>query len=1049
MISTLLTFFLATALPAWQDPGVFQENRLPMAATFTTEQQRTLSLDGTWKFAFYQTPSERMEGFSALSVDDSSWGEIPVPGMWELNGYGDPLYLNIGYAWRGNYENNPPIPPMADNHVGQYRRHFTIDKSWIGSRICLFIGSATSNVRVWVNGKEVGYSEDSKLEARFDITKYVCEGDNLIALEVFRWCDASYLEDQDFWRFGGIARGIYVYTREKLRLEDINVNGDMQGKLSAVAEVSKGVTMVQFDLLSPSGSIVASDVIPVPRRFEESENGNVLVRYEASVPGAELWTAETPSLYRLKVSAMTRRGVSESAAVNFGFRTVEIKNSQLLVNGKPVLIKGVDRHELSPYNGYIVSEEEMRKDILIMKQLNINAVRTSHYPNDPRWYDLCDKYGIYVTDEGNIESHGMGYGDATIARRPEFLSAHLERDKRMVRRDYNHPCVIVWSMGNEAGNGYNFYECYKWLKAADPTRPVQYERAEHDWNTDIFCPMYLSPDDCVKYLENNPPKPLIQCEYAHAMGNSMGNFREYWDLVRKYPEYQGGYIWDFADQALVWPVDGPEGYIFAFGGDWNDHDPSDGSFNCNGVIAADRSLHPHAYEVRYQYRNILSSLVDGLKVRVHNENFFTDLSRYRMLWNVQMGPEKVLSGVVESISCAPGEDTVIDLGLSEKDLESLLSDLQKDKPACFCEGMTPDIFVNVSYVLKKSYGILPAGTEVAYDQLQWFEAPRVPRMPKAGCATIRHSASGGMICLSGGASSPWTMKFDASTGMLSSYVFEGREMLSGAMEPCFGRAPVENDLGAGIHEALAMWMYPVFVSAAAPVFEMGEDCARLSVSYKPLGGAAAVGLLYEIYDDGAIVCRESMEDAGGLSSLPGLMRFGMEMKMPGKYSVIDFYGYGPWENYTDRRSAAVIDRYVQNVADQYNFAYVRSQESGTHTGLRWFRVLDGSGRGLEITSASEFSASALPLGRCDLDVSIDDPRPRPNPTNLQAGRAQHSRELLPKAHLQDRANGFTWVNFDLVQMGVGGIDSWGSWPLEQYRLPAQPRTFTFILRPVR
>ncbi len=513
----------------WQDPNVFEENRLPMRATFAPDQQKTLSLNGVWKFKLNETIEGRLKGFEAVGFDDSSWGTIPVPGMWELNGYCDPMYVNGGFPWRGHYQNNPPYPATEHNYVGQYRRKFEVDPSWIGKQICLCIGSATSNVRVWVNGNMVGYSEDSKLEARFDITRYVTSGENVIALEIFRWCDGTYLEDQDFWRFAGIARGVYAYTREPERLEDVNIVAGMDGSFTIKSEVTKGVTRLEYKIVDKAGKCVASGSA-TPKKLKVTASG--------SVASPALWSAETPNLYKLEVSAFTKKGLVESASVDFGFRTIEIKNAQLLVNGKPILIKGVDRHELNENKGYVLSEADMIRDIRVMKELNINAVRTSHYPNDPMWYTLCDRYGIYVVDEGNVESHGMGYGEATLAKRPDFKAAHLERDSRMVLRDINHPSIIVWSLGNEAGNGPNFMASYDWIKAHDPSRPVQYERAEDEYNSDITCPMYRSPEWCVKYCESNPAKPLIQCEYAHAMGNSMGNFKEYWDIIRKYPNCQ-------------------------------------------------------------------------------------------------------------------------------------------------------------------------------------------------------------------------------------------------------------------------------------------------------------------------------------------------------------------------------------------------------------------------------------------------------------------------------------------------------------------------------
>ena len=694
------------ALEPWQDPNVFEENRMPMRATFVTAEQQTLSLNGLWKFHFNPTVEGRLKGFEAVGYDDAGWDEIPVPGLWDLQGYCDPMYVNIGYPWRGHYQNNPPYPALEHNYVGQYRRTFTVDRSWIGKQICLMIGSATSNVRVWVNGKMVGYSEDSKLEARFDLTKFVKAGENTIALEIFRWCDGTYLEDQDFWRFSGIARGVEVYTREKERLEDVHVTGWADGSLIVALDVTKGITAVDLEVLDANGRKVLSETGLKPVKG--------MVEYAGAVRNPSLWSAEVPNLYTLKVKASTKKGAAESTCVNFGFRTVEIVGNQLKVNGQPILIKGVDRHELSSTGGYVVTEAEMIRDIRIMKELNVNAVRTCHYPDDPRWLALCDQYGLYVVDEGNIESHGMGYGPETLAKNPLFAAAHMARDSRMVRRDFNHPSVIVWSMGNEAGAGPNFEACYDWIKAFDPSRPVQYEQgvihrsgASHRY-TDVYCPMYYSPDQVKAYLKVGD-KPFIQCEYAHAMGNSMGNFKEYWDIARSEPGCQGGFIWDFQDQALRWPSDAPgTDHIYIFGGDLNDYDPSDGSFNCNGVIAADRSLHPHAYEVRYQYRNILTT--GGSRpgvVKVTNEHFFSDLSAYRLLWSLEADGEVVRTGVTEQLDIAPQQTKAFVLGIGELPAGQVVT-------------------LTVRYQLKAADGLLPAGFEVAYDQLVLRDEPALP-----------------------------------------------------------------------------------------------------------------------------------------------------------------------------------------------------------------------------------------------------------------------------------------------------------------------------------
>lgn len=1040
LITALLAIMAApTAVPDWQDPEVFQKNRLPMAATFVTDQQQTIDLNGTWKFQMVDNPELSKNGFQTAGFNDDAWGTIPVPGLWEMNGYGDPLYVNNGYAWRGHFENNPPTVPYTDNHVGQYRKVVNIDKSWIGKQICICVGSATSNLRVWVNGKEVGYSEDSKLEARFDITKYVKEGENLIALEVYRWCSGSYLEDQDFWRFGGIARGAWIYTREKLRIEDVNILADMDGNIKVSSELTPGITEVAYEVVDAKGRMVASFGDPVLKKYKTSSNGNVLLTSEAKVSSPALWSAETPNLYTLKVSAKTRAGVVESTSIDFGFRTVEIKDAQLLVNGQPVLIKGVDRHELNAYKGYQLSEEDMIKDILIMKKLNVNAVRTSHYPNDPRWYALCDKYGLYVTDEGNIESHGMGYGAETLAKRLDYQAAHLERDMRMVRRDFNHPCVIVWSLGNEAGNGVNFEECYKWIKANDSSRPVHYEQAIRTWNTDIYCPMYASPEGCERYLNSNPTRPLIQCEYAHAMGNSMGGFKDYWDLVRKYPVYQGGYIWDFVDQALWAPSNASKtgsDHFFAFGGDYNEYDGSDASFNCNGVIAADRTYHPHSYEVAYQYRSILTTAGDRpYSVKVYNENFFIDLSRYMMVWNVEVDGVKLLSGVVDNLKVAPGQTTVIDLGIDPSELP---------------QGNT---YLNVSYVLKRQDGILPAGTEVAYDQITINEMP-VKAYASVSSELPAKAETAGAYVFSGVFNyteryySDWSVAFDKSTGAICSYKIGGVEHITEPVMPNFNRAVTENDLGARLQQRSAMWRQPEF-SLKSMTVKTEADAYVVSVEYKPIADAAIVLMTYKVHGDGVVEGQETMKDAGKLAEAPIMFRYGMRFAMPGRFSNVDFYGKGPWENYADRESSATVGRYIQTVNEQYHYGYVRTQESGTKTGLRWFRLLDDNGMGLEITSDVKFSASALPFSIEDLDVAFKGVRRyAENESNFQSAASQHSYDILSKAHESDRANGTTFVTFDLVQLGVGCVNSWGALPLAPYIVKAEERSFDFVIRPM-
>ena len=1055
-LAALTSILCAEEMPDWQNPNLFQINRYPMTATFNAGGNH-LSLNGEWDFKWYETIEDRALDFYKPEYNVAGWDVMPVPGMWELNGYGDPLYLNYGYAWRTWYKHNPPFVPTERNHAGQYRKTFSLDQSWNGKDIFLHIGSATSNIRVWVNGKEVGYSEDSKLEARFDITKFVKPGENLIALEIFRWCDGTYLEDQDFFRFTGLARDTYLFSREKKRIEDINVVASADGKADVLVEVTKGVTSVEVEILDPQGKSVATKTLAVKSNVR-SERGLPVVETELNVAEPKLWSAETPWLYTLKVASYDKKGQTEATSINIGFRDSKIVGNQLLVNGKPVLFKGVNRHEINPYKGYVVSEEDMIKDILIMKQLNINAVRTCHYPNDPLWYELCDRYGLYVIDEANIESHGMGYKELTLAANPIYEKAHVERTYRMVKRDFNHPSIIVWSLGNEAGNGPNFYKTYDLVKSMDSSRPVQYERAQQEANTDIFCPMYYNFEKSEQYVSNNPPKPLIQCEYAHAMGNSMGGLKEYMDLTRKFPAYQGGYIWDFVDQAQRWPSDPSKtgsDHIFIFGGEFNDIDPTDNSFCCNGIIAADRSYHPHAYEVAYQYRSILTSASSeealAGKVNVYNENFFIDLSRYMMEWNVQVDGKQVLNGYVTKLDVAPQQTAAVSLGYTEADL----------KDAAGLENLSEaDVYLNVKYVLRKPDGLLPAGYQVAYDQIalnvaeqQKFDGSSIAGLPEYVQNGNLHTFSGVVVYAEVGADrcKKWEAVFDAEKGTLVSYVLGGKQLISEALMPCFGRAVNENDLGAKLEKHLADWMYPELKVNAFEV-KAGANCFNVAVTYsplqiktindkkKPVECTANVSLSFNVYADGTVEGVEALKDGGNLNEAIMIPRFGMEFAMPGEYSALEFFGKGPFENYCDRNSAALNGHYVQRVEDQYHWGYARPQESGTKTELRWMKLTDDNGAGLMITADEKFSASALPLSRRQIDLSIT------GGGRAENGDQRHSLELKKLACENIRSLGKTYVNFDLMQTGVASVNSWGALPRPEHRVKGE-QEFRFVIRP--
>lgn len=1042
---SLLTAYGAKPANDWENADVTSRNRMPMTASFATPQTKTTSLNGKWAFRHFNnaTDAGTADKFYEKGYDTSGWGTISVPGLWELEGYGKPMYVNVGYPWRGLFDNNPPHVPYERNGVGQYVTTVDIPADYLKDKrqIILNIGAASSCVKVWVNGKEAGYSEDSKLQADFDITKFVKPGENTIALEIRRWCDGSYLEDQDFSRFTGILRnGVSIMSRPAQRIVDFTVTAPMSGEGRIAVEVTSGIKKVEI-AVTDNGKTVAIGSADV-------KNGKAELPFKVTVP--RLWSAEAPNLYGLAITAYTANGkVAESTDTHFGFRTVEIAKGNVLVNGKPVLFKGVDRHEMSPTGGYIVTRDEMIRDIKEMKRMNVNAVRTSHYPNDPQWYDLCDQYGIYVIDEANVEGHGMGYGDRAVAKDPQFNKAIKERAQRMVERDKNHPSIIIWSLGNEAGMGQNFLDSYAMIKSMDNSRPVQYEQASQGDGTDIFCPMYYRVDGSKQYGEEAEAKakngeymkPLIQCEYEHAMGNSTGTIAAYWELIRRYPALQGAYIWDFVDQALYQPVDTIPGtdHIYTYGGDYDPIYATDYSFNCNGIIAADRSWHPGAYQVKHIYRNILTTL-DGtnpIRIKVFNENFFTDLKAYRMVWSIEADGKPVREGSVENLDVAPQQTRIIDLGVDASALPASAADL----------------YLNVSYELKQSTDLLPRGYVVASDQMAIKESAPVMYAPKDG--TVSVSTDNDITTLGGFVSNglrklPWKLTFNGKTGAITSYTIDGNEMITEPLLPAFGRAYTENDLGASLNNLTGAVQYPALNPTAVSVNADGQAVV-INVEYQSPFPEAALSVDYTVYGDGTIKGTENLKITGKVEK-PGdirMMRYGMKFAMPGKYSDINFYGRGPVENYVDRKDCAPVGTYSQTVNDQYAYNLVRPQDSGSKTDLKWLRVTDKSGLGLEMTSDKRFIGTVLPFSQRDMDVTADGNEPVANPTNHPKGRNRHSLDLKAKAHENDRINGTTYVNIDSEQLGLAGEDSWGAWPLPQYRLCLdRDRSFTFTIRPV-
>ena len=1006
----------------WKNPEINAVNRAPMHTNYfaysSSEEaakadkensSNFMTLNGIWKFNWVKNADARPTDFYRTDYNDKGWGQMKVPDVWEMNGYGDPIYVNVGYAWRSQYKNNPPYVPIENNHVGSYRKEIIIPAEWSGKEIFAHFGSVTSNMYLWVNGKYVGYSEDSKLEAEFNLTKYLKPGKNLIAFQVFRWCDGTYLEDQDFFRYSGVGRNCYLYSRNKKYIQDIRVTPDLDsnytnGTLNVALNLN-GSGTVELNLTDPAGKSVATAQV----------NGNGQKSVVMDVSNPEKWTAEAPNLYTLTATLKNGSNTLEVIPVKVGFRKIELKDGQILVNGQPVLFKGADRHEMDPDGGYVVSRERMLQDILRMKQLNINAVRTCHYPDDNLWYDLCDQYGIYVVAEANIESHGMGYGKETLAKNPSYKKAHMERNQRNVQRGYNHPSIIFWSLGNEAGYGPNFEQCYTWIKNEDKTRAVQYEQAGTNEFTDIFCPMYYDYDACKKYSEGNIDKPLIQCEYAHAMGNSQGGFKEYWDLIRKYPKYQGGFIWDFVDQSNHWKnKDGID--IYGYGGDFNKYDASDNNFNDNGLISPDRRPNPHAHEVGYFYQSIWTTPGDLSKgeIKVYNENFFRDLSAYYMEWQLLANGEVMQTGVVQDLNVAPQQTATLKLNLNTEKV-------------CPCK----ELLLNVTYKLKAAETLMPAGSTVAYDQLtiRPYTAKALElKNQKASnldiVVPVIKDNDHNYLIVEG---ENFIIEFNKHNGYLSRYEADGIQLLNpGAqLTPNFWRAPTDNDYGAGLQHRYAVWKNPgLKLTSLKQSIENEQAIVQAEYEMKAVKGK--LFLTYVINNEGAVKVTQKME-AGKEEKVSDMFRFGMQMQMPENFNEVEYYGRGPVENYADRNHSTLIGKYRQTVAEQF-YPYIRPQETGTKTDLRWWRVLNISGNGLQFVGDAPFSASALNYSIESLDDGVQKDQ-------------RHSPEVAKAP--------FTNLCIDKVQMGLGCVNSWGTLPLEKYRVPYQDYKFSFILTPVR
>lgn len=1031
----------------WHDLQVNEINRLPLhtmhfaydpndfpgtGAEYLDKKKSMnyLSLEGTWKFNWVANADERPTDFYKTDLDDSKWNNIQMPGNWEMLGYGQPEYVNVGFAWRGHFDQQPPAVPTKDNHVGSYRREINIPSNWDGKRVIAHFGSVTSNIYLYVNGKFAGYAEDSKVAAEFDITPFLKKGKNLIAFQTFRWCDGSWCEDQDFWRLSGPARENYLYARSKdHRLLDVRVETELKnnykdGFLNITAKV-QGNTLAYFGLYDPDGKEV------IVTGTDNVRNG--VAKYQLRVKNVRKWSAETPNLYTLVVSPIQNGGMYlpyEIVQVKVGFRKVEIKNKQFLVNGQPVLLKGANRHEIDPDEGYNVSEQRMIQDIMMMKRMNINAVRTCHYPDDPRWYDLCDKYGLYVVAEANQESHGFQYGDDAAAKKPEFAKQIMERNQHNVSMFYNHPSIVTWSMGNETVMGDNFLQAYKWIKSQDKTRPVQYEQARRGEGTDIFCPMYYPVAASEKYAKDpNSPMPLIQCEYNHTMGNSGGNLSDYWNLIRKYPILQGGFDWDFVDQALHRNIVKPMSILpykmnneelrkieYCYGGDYNKYDPSDNNFNCNGIIGPDRQMNPHAYEVAYQYQNIWAKMVNAEtgEVSVHNENFFRDLSNYALAWSLEEDGVETQNG------------TIADLDVPAQQTKNFTIPYDKSK----IKGK--EVFLNIDFRLKEAEPLLTAGQVMAYAQL-----PVVTKQACSGdCSKMLAQGHGkkkmklaakknNVVAVT---TPNLTFKIDRSTGLISEYAYNGKSLLGegGTLKPNFWRAPTDNDMGAGLQKKFQAWKNPQMNLKNIDVKkDKKTNSVTILTSFDMPEVQGQMDITYVVFaNTGAVKVTEDFKATEG-AKVSDMFRFGMLMQMPYTMEKSNYYGRGPIENYSDRKDCMRIGVYTDDADNQY-FPYIRPQESGTKSDIRWWKQTDATGMGLQVKSCTPFYASAIHFDTEELDDGDDKEQ-------------RHSFDL--------KKSKFTNLFLDSAHMGVGGENSWGAWPLEKYRVHYGNKTFTFTLIP--
>jgi beta-galactosidase len=1038
-VTHVLLFVLAVQImpvvlgqtPMWLDENKNQENRMPMhAAMFVYQNMQEagkndwqksanyVSLNGDWKFKWAESPDKIPTDFESVNFNDRDWNNLKVPGNWEVNGYGYPIYVNVGYEFQDMMKPNPPVVPMNINNTGVYRREITIPANWDGKNIIMHIGAAKSNLQVWVNGKYVGYGEDGKLPSEFDLTSFVRPGKNLIVLKVMRWCDGTYLEGQDFWRISGITRDCYLIARNPLHIYDFLVNTKLENnyktaRLETTIDLNKqsNATCYAVVELKDGAKTIGQDRISI-------KPGTRTIKTSVLVNNPKLWSAEIPNLYQMYIKLFdSENRLIEVIPHKIGFRDIKISNGLLLVNNQPILIKGVNRHETDPITGQTISKEAMLRDVKLMKQFNINAVRTSHYPNDEFWYRLCDEYGLYVIDEANIESHGIGYAKVkTLANKPSWELAHMQRTQRMYERDKNYTSIIGWSLGNEAGNGVNTMKTYDWLKSVQSTRTVQYEQAisgKRDWvmdrNSDIVAPMYASLDGMTEYRDKypQPVHPFIQCEYSHAMGNSLGNFKDYWDLIRgNKKHFQGGFIWDFVDQGFQ-KINAKGDTIYAYGGDYGPANvPSDNNFLCNGLFFPNRRPNPHAWEMKKEYQNIWTTNTGSNTISVYNEHFFRDLSDVKMVWEVVSDGVKIQGGEIRNLNVRPQQNARIHIPYQI--------------PA------RGENFLNVYFIQKVQRDLIPVGHLVAQEQLSFGGqiVNKLNTLIAAGNLSVKEDSKVIIV------RAPNTeLNFDKTSGLLTQYKIDGKNYLEKgfSLRPNFWRGPTDNDMGANLQLRLKGWKNATDTLLLESLTQsVTNNLATVSAVYNLNKIPGKLYLTYTINGSGELRVKQRMQ--GNESDYHEMMpRFGMNWTLPQGFERIEYYGRGPIENYVDRKSASPVGLYKETVKDQF-YGYIRPQETGNKTDIRWFKIMDDKGSGLFIQGKQLLSMSALHYFQNDLDDGdVKDQR--------------HSGDLIPRKQ--------TSLNIDDKQMGLGSINSWGALPLPQYRLPFGNYEYEFKVTPIR